>query len=293
MGGGLTYDGRYVTSETGGENLADLIETPDSDPNFLMRVAQRKPVSVIDRVVDWIDRADNALFARYGQDWWLGVAYRPAVRGYLGSRAQSTARRNGERVNMVLREAFERRETIYKFVTFVLNLAYGGNEKYEELLSCAVTESGMEDDLNALKDKFNDHARSAALGFGKRIVGGYFVRYATTGGKYGKRMLGGNIKTVRRIQMPVNLVAATWGSWLRVSMKAEDVAAQHGIGASLGILDLVNSMLTGSSGGFALTREEYSRLLDMASKCGVINEQDREYFDAIIILGMNYYSESE
>ncbi len=284
MAGGITYDGRYINSPEAGENLAGTIEFSDSDPNFVERAAQRKPTSVVDPFVDWIDAADKALFARYGQDWWTGVLYIPARKGLLGSTPKRNMTYHGDRVYFVISSAYKNKERIYKLVTLMLSLAYGGNEKYEQILSCVAQHPEIEKSLDAVGAKVRQGIGDVGLGFAKRALGGAFVSYATRGGKYGNKMLGGKKKAVGIAQIPVNMIAATWGAWIRMS---SNIAA----GGSISIFQLVNSMLTGSNDGFDLDTDDMRTVIETAEKCGVINEQDAQYFYAILQLTIEYYEE--
>lgn len=62
-------------------------------------------------------------------------------------------------------------------------------------------------------------------------------------------------------------------------------------GASLSIYQLVNVMPTGSNDGFDLDAEDMHVIIETAEKCGVINEQDAQYFYALLQLTMQYYEE--
>lgn len=284
MAGGITFDGRYVSNQSNGSNLAGNIELHDNDPNFVERAAQRKPESFIDPFVDWIDEADKALFARYGQDWWTGVLYIPARKGLMGPTAKRNMVFHGDRVYYVISSAYKNKERIYKLVTLFLSLAYGGNEKYEQILSCVAQHPEVEKKLDVVGSKVRQGVGNVGLGFAKRMLGGAFVSYAVRGGKYGNKMLGGKKKAVGIAQIPVNMIAATWGSWIRMST---NISA----GAGLSIFQLVNSMLTGSNDGFDLDTEDMRTVIETAEKCGIINEQDAQFFYAILQLTMEYYEE--
>lgn len=282
--GGITFAGNYVENASSGDNLAESVDIQDSDPNFVEKLAQRKPLGIAERVVDWIDAADEALFARYGQDWWTGVLYKPARLGLLGPTAKRNMTYHGDRVHMVISSVWGGKERIYRFVSFALNVAYGGNEKYETVLACASQNPAIEERLDALGSKIRSESVDLGIGFGKRILGGAFVSYATRGGKYGNRLLGGKKVGVGIAQIPMNMVVATWGAWIRMSTRSPD---------SLDILKLVNVMLSGSTESMSITQDEYILLLDTAERCGAINEEDAAYFYAILKTTMDYYNESK
>ncbi|MGH0003805.1 hypothetical protein ACQU0X_27340 [Pseudovibrio ascidiaceicola] len=305
--GGLTYDGRYISSESlGGEfdDFSGMVHIDENSPSYLLEAADAQPLPILDQISDFIGEADKQAFANYGKDWWLGVLYKPARNGLLGPTAQQNATEAGDFIALILKEALKNYATVYKVVKLGLTFALGNDEFESKIAECITKHPKIEERIDSLQSTIGEKASKVPFKAAKRYAGGVFVAYTTRGGKYGKKYLSGRLiksdyTKLTRVQSGFNVWAASWGSWLRCYIELAHNIRIHRTSVAVSksiqrpdILMLMGTMLTGDSSAFALDSDDFLDLVRTAEKCGVINEEDMEAFKAILQMGIAYYEEA-
>lgn len=221
---GICADGTIVFNESQLEDGRNEIVIPDTDPEFFNCLISSEPVftNIEPPFYEWVD-IDEYLLGNYGKDWLYGQMAFPAANGWLGP----IARENYEfALNHVLSEidwALNNAPVAYAFCKFVFNLVFGSDEFETNLRECLSQQpavmDGLDDQLSSIREDFRQNALGTALGILQRSAGGFLVAYVSRGGRYGKKILEGQSRTVRNVDRVVmisyNLIMASLGAAIR------------------------------------------------------------------------------
>ena len=293
-GPGLTIDGDYTDNGGAAENGSDTLVCGLLVDGGIIECAEAQPEEFIER--NWVETFDfdRRLFANYGKDWWLGVLYSPARSGLMGSVARRNMTEAGTYLAEVLNSIWPHRRAIFKMLKLMVRMGVG-SEDFERRMETCVAENYPDylDDFQRLDQQAEQRLRDAAGGMARRMAGGVFVNYVTTGGRYGRRMVAGSsarVRNVYRLRIPANLILATWGGLLRTYMEYRypaTVRTAYAVSGAMprepNILNLFGGILLGDGAPLDfVNQQDFHQLIAVAGECIADDEEDQAAFDALL-----------
>ena len=220
---GITADGRFVEFGDLDDDLADQIVCGMDSDGDIIHCAEIQPMEFIEE--NWYEPFDfdEALFANYGKDWWLGVLYKPARLGLLGGTARSNVTEAGDAIYAGFQTLRRNQVGAYMLLRQMARIALGIDEHEAEIEECL---SGDPEQLQRFRElnALIDHQMGEAVQLvGQRGAGGAFVGFALRRIRVPRRFLNGASAPTRygtyagefAAKMTLNFVLAGWGSMLR------------------------------------------------------------------------------
>lgn len=306
---GLTADGRFVTSGNTSDDLSDQIICGTDRNGDILRCAELQPIEFTEQ--NWHESFDfdAALFANYGKDWWLGLLYRPARMGLMGSTPKSNMTEAGDYIYECLALLKRNLRGSYLLMRAMFRISMGLDEHEAEIESCLSANPEQLkkfQDLNATIDDQLSRFQSTAA---RRVAGGAFVGFSLRKVRLPRKYLQGDpaplrgaaIGTEFAAKMTINFVLAGFGAMLRTYMDHAGITETRTAYATSWQrvapptpLDLLGAALLGDSRALSLDPDEITTLYDIIQKCDTLPadlEEELQAFSTLINVFSTFYED--
>ncbi|MGF1463822.1 MAG: hypothetical protein ACFB2Z_11805 [Maricaulaceae bacterium] len=155
--------------------------------------------------------------------------------------------RLGRRLDIMIDLGLQATPTVYQVGSTALRYLFSG-----ETTDCPPVQTALRE-IN--RGRLGFAATNAAARFGGRTAGGMFTTYAVTGGRLGRRNMGGATKIGVALS---NTVIASVGLLLKLAIHTQ------GIGVS--VIDMWVAIFTGRAGPI-ITSAQYRKLFEAVRQC--------------------------
>ncbi|MCF1463894.1 hypothetical protein FS827_21540 [Agrobacterium vitis] len=245
MTGGITYSGNVVQSERSDGNIAESVEIPFSDKNFLQRAANKKPQSTLEYLRSTVSGFAAGTYS-WPFDYTLCLNWIAGTAGFYGGQIKILC---DKQTKIILNVASAAQTATYYMIFRGLLWKLLNNEDARQLVK---KELDQLDIVGQLANRLPD-----VLHYGSRMVGRFmsgmaFTEWMESGGTLRGRASKGASVAISTF----NLLAATWGAALHASLKHGD---------AIDVVQIFISIITGDP-DHKLSSSEYTELFKTAKE---------------------------
>ena len=223
-GGGITYDGTVVQAPPSGDNKAQAVEIPFSDPNFLPKAANKKPQGALETANSIVGGFLSGLYS-WPFDWTLCIHWILGTAGFYGPRIKGVCDDQTQRI-LVIRD---------------FALSHRGYVTFRVLIDL------MMNSATAREKIFQGTGGKVPRIAGRMLSGSLFSAWMASGGRYGAKVNSGKKYGIAF----ANFIISSWGSCIHVSLKHREFDLRQ----------LIISILTGNPDDSS-SSEEYKNFLN-------------------------------
>lgn len=306
---GITADGRYVTLGNQDEALADQIICGMDENGDIIGCAEIQPAEFLEQ--HWYEPFDfdASLFANYGKDWWLGILYKPARAGLLGSTARSNATEAGDVIWEALNFLWNNKRVSYLAMRAMYRVGMGLDEHEAEIENCLSGNPNQLARFKQLNTIIDNQFDQVPENLAKRLAGGAFVGFSLRKIRVPRKYLKGMKAPTRYTtlsgefgaKMTLNFILAGWGAMMRTYFNMTAIretrtpyATSWHRGRKPSPLEFIGAAILGDNRVFSLTQNEINDLLEVTAHCEEIPDELQSEIEALSMLldvFMKFYQE--